>query len=65
MKKALKIILSLTVLLYLTIALYSVYTMETGEFFGYILLGVIALGIIVTIWVLVKPPQENKQQTSS
>ena len=60
MKKALKIILSLTVLLYLTIALYSVYTMEAGELFGYILLAVIVTGIIVTIWVLVKPPQENK-----
>jgi hypothetical protein len=61
MKIGLKIMLVVTFLFYLAIALYSVFVMEIGEVFGYLLLGTIIIGIIMTVWVLVKPPKDNKQ----
>ena len=60
MKTGFKIMLVVTFLFYLTIALYSVFVMEIGEVFGYLLLGTIIIGIIMTVWVLVKPPKDNK-----
>ena len=61
MKTGFKIMLVVTFLFYLAIALYSVFVMEIGEVFGYLLLGTMIIGIIMTVWVLVKPPKDNKQ----
>jgi hypothetical protein len=61
MKTVFKIMLVVTFLFYLAIALSSVYVMEIGELFGYLLLGTIIIGIIMTVWVLVQPPKDNKQ----
>ena len=65
MKTVFKLMLVVIFLLYLAIALSTVYSMEIGELFGYILLGTIIVGIIMTAWVLVKPPKHQKQQDSS
>ena len=65
MKTVFKLMLVVTFLLYLAIALSTVYIMEIGELFGYILLGTIIIGIIMTVWVLVKPPKDHEQQDSS
>ena len=58
MKKAYLIIAILTILLYVAIILDQTKVIGLGELFGYSLYAIIAVGVVATIWLFIKPPKK-------
>jgi len=51
----------LIVLLYVAVILQQTNTIALGDFFGYLLYFIMAVGIVAGIWLLIKPPKKKKE----
>lgn len=65
MKKAYLIIAILTILLYVAIILDQTKVIGLGELFGYSLYAIIAVGVVATIWLFIKPPKKESSRNLS